>query len=929
MQYKTIISHPREKGDDTRLEEHLCDVESRMLQLGQFSDDGECSERKVASVIARLHDFGKVTPAFQAKIRREYTGKPQFTYHARIGALAAYWVITELGGEKRDALAGFAAISRHHGVLPDFTSHLIEDVYRTEADSEENVKAWATAQARAIDDAPVHARAANDLLVAAGSERTTWDRFSDAMADGEVLESLADAVSTQVGFGERNTDPELLPAKLYDRTLRYWGTLTLADKTSAAGIELAALERKPLSVDELDQYIATLEATNSLERDLNELRESARQEVRANAIEKLLETDADVGRITLPTGLGKTFTGITAAFELRARIQERRDLEETPTVVYALPFTSIIEQTRELFEDPGLWDADPAGSAFTVHHYLSETVTRVDTEQADTGAPESDRGMHPDAMLGESWRAGTVLTTFVQLFESVAGPTNSRGLKLPALQDAVIVLDEPQALPKRWWKAVPRLVELLSEEFDATVIAMTATQPAIFDGDDELQTVELIDEVGGYYENVQRVRYTIDESVWNLNDTEAETTPIDHETAGRRIVEAVTNGKELDQDPSPTSALAVCNTIASSRRLTETVRAAAPDPALHLGQIYRSVLANENGDDAASHVDDLAAAVLMQIGLVPEGNENLLDNKSVTDIQWTWEHSGSPPFVVATFNSRYRPKDRRVLIRLAEVLTSVKGPFVFVSTQAVEAGVDLSFAQVFRDVAPLDSIVQAAGRCNRSFEWGREGGRVTVWLLADPDDPEGGLDQTPTAHVYNSDVGGHLSLVAQTLHETLPTNTDVDEVHLTRNAVPAYFDALQHKAIASQSLRDHIDRFEAATLGKASLIQEDYPTVDAIVAITDHEQQLLDSIGDAFDNGNLPKAYQLLQAMSDLRISIPAQDADRALSSIPRVDRKERSNPEGVRVLAFRAGDFGGNYELDRGGFIADDDDLIGGRFTT
>ena len=53
-----------------------------------------------------------------------------------------------------------------------------------------------------------------------------------------------------------------------------------------------------------------------------------------------------------------------------------------------------------------------------------------------------------------------------------------------------------------------------------------------------------------------------------------------------------------------------------------------------------------------------------------------------------------------------------------------------VSTQLIEAGVDIDFATVVRDLAGLDSIAQAAGRCNRNGD--RASGRVHIVKMADP-----------------------------------------------------------------------------------------------------------------------------------------------------------------------------------------------------
>jgi CRISPR-associated endonuclease/helicase Cas3 len=76
----------------------------------------------------------------------------------------------------------------------------------------------------------------------------------------------------------------------------------------------------------------------------------------------------------------------------------------------------------------------------------------------------------------------------------------------------------------------------------------------------------------------------------------------------------------------------------------------------------------------------------------------------------------------------------------SEVLTTVRNKLrerqrcFLVSTQLIEAGVDLDFPVVFREVAPLESIIQAAGRCNRegtlNEELGMQGGKVIVFRSA-------------------------------------------------------------------------------------------------------------------------------------------------------------------------------------------------------
>lgn len=87
---------------------------------------------------------------------------------------------------------------------------------------------------------------------------------------------------------------------------------------------------------------------------------------------------------------------------------------------------------------------------------------------------------------------------------------------------------------------------------------------------------------------------------------------------------------------------------------------------------------------------------------------------------------------VVLLHSRFRPGDRRSQVDAALVPVEASGPGrIVVSTQVIEAGVDVSSATLFTEAAPWPSIVQRAGRCNRA---GEDHGAVLLW--AEPPKPE-------------------------------------------------------------------------------------------------------------------------------------------------------------------------------------------------
>jgi CRISPR-associated endonuclease Cas3-HD len=941
-----LISHP---APDEKSRQHPPDqtTEEGHLLLSAHSTvvperatalfNGSSEQERNLWAAATMHDFGKATPQFQEHVRPEetYDGPDAEKNHARLGALATWFVLERIGASERDRLAATLAVARHHQALPDAASYTSEVLAK--AFKRENGGEAIRAQLDAID--AMWSGAAEEFFRMAVRDAETssvvsWKTFYEWAYSGTVVDELK-ALTTEEELTGRYPSSEHLCSRLpglYDRTLHYWASLTLADKSHAMTIPDENLfEFDTLDAATLEEYIADLRAVPSddeQEAALNDERERARRQAIRGIHEWFNSGDSSIATLTLPTGLGKTFTGLSGGFEARDILDTRDDRESPRSLIYALPYTSIIEQTRELFEDPDLWGVDPTKSALTVHHYLSETVVvHGEHDKSDVDDADADEQA---VLLGESWRDGTILTTFVQLFESLAGPSNRQGLKLSSLDSGLIILDEPQALPKDWWDAIPRLLRTLTDEFDARIISMTATQPSVLR---DLSTVSLLDagqqhdpDVCGrclrrpdydmelpsvtetdYFDRAERVQYTLDETALS-HQLDTKTEFVGYEDAATRILERV-NGEG--------SALAVCNTIESSARLTETISEASD--VAHLGPIVRNYLEIKNIDAVNSKVSSKKIA------------KNVLKDEGFTvpaDKEDSWSAPEDAPLFALTFNSRYRPFDRRILIHLIKYLSTAPIRFVCVSTQAVEAGVDVSFETVFRDIAPLDSIVQAAGRCNRSYEWGPNGGHVIVWTLASSDEttPATPTETPPAEYVYergSEDAGipGHLRLISDIL-AGVGTTENVPDVDISRYAVDAYFEGLAEKSLASTEIREHIDTAEARWLSRQSLIGG-YETVDVLVAVTDADIEQLDAITKAFKI-NERWGYAQLDDAAQLRVSLPVRTMEEA-PTIPRIDHQDR-NEEGARVFRY-TGESGIEYKLESGG-LRGTDDVIAGRFT-
>ena len=82
------------------------------------------------------------------------------------------------------------------------------------------------------------------------------------------------------------------------------------------------------------------------------------------------------------------------------------------------------------------------------------------------------------------------------------------------------------------------------------------------------------------------------------------------------------------------------------------------------------------------------------------------------------------------------PDHRKIIIKGIRDDLAARRKIIVSSTQLIEAGVDFDFPVVYRALAPLEAIIQAAGRCNRENTLGLSGGKVFLFKLHDGGMPD-------------------------------------------------------------------------------------------------------------------------------------------------------------------------------------------------
>ena len=586
---KEYIAHAKQNDDGTwevphSLEDHLRDVSGLTAKsASRFGSEGW------GALVGLWHDLGKYRDPFQKYIR-DQTGYDRENAHVEQGSgRVTHWTagathaVEKLGPVFGHILAYI--ISGHHAGLPDWMGGRGALSFRlqeskteyTESLSEEVPEDILNGEMPAIPDAAKDPDAIN-----------LWIRLIfSCLVDADFLDT------------EQYMSPEKAQKRSADMTL---------DNISDSFFR------------HMDGFRSAAEPTQ-----LNEIRGSILDSCLAAA-----RLEPGFFSLTVPTGGGKTLSSLAFAMRHAKKFGKAR-------IVYAIPFTSIIEQNAKVFRD--ILGED----AVLEHHSSLDLAPSAETSRS--------------RLATENWDAPLIVTTNVQLFQSMFASRTSKCRKLHNLVNSVIVLDEAQQLPRDFHKPITQAMRQMTEYFGVSWVLCTATQPELGEQRDAFERVEQ-QGLG----NIREIVPAPSELAQALKRVTVNMPSLDTR---------VTSWDALsDLVGSEPCVLVIVNTRNNARDLFS--RLADDGNNLHL-----------SANMCAEHRSAIIAKIRQRLDARKDGDDR---------------------------------------------------PLRVISTQLIEAGVDVDFPVVYRAMAGLDSIAQSAGRCNREGRMDSLG-RVEVFLPEQPAPP--------------------------------------------------------------------------------------------------------------------------------------------------------------------------------------------------
>ena len=620
------------------LSSHLRNVDHQMMQVLQRVpvryqplEDESIESRETIELtlraIAYCHDFGKCSSFFQDRLvmGKTASGDPKLSYHVEVSALLTYLAIHNLFNRKMSSglldqlkTAGCLVVMNHHfGILEGDPAEVLgEDslprIVTIVQDIREQMHKT-TSRKCYQDTIPLRIR---DAVSASMDHLFQLDAEGVLLLLDEIME-IRDTVSESVD--------------LFLLTMFMYSCLCDADEYDAK-FHIGDQQAHFYPADEpRSQYESTLIDTYRQQclTDGTWAPQSIRPEIAAlrNATyDKVSRTASSaqpgsIYTITAPTGSGKTLALLNFGIRLRSEYEKKHGYR--PKVIYSLPFVSIADQVGgQIAAILGKEDSSQQDPQLTVHHHLVEPKWNPLQPQIP---PIQDKSVA--SFFVSLWRSDFTVTSFVKLWDSILSANKRNLLRLNRIAGSVLLLDEVQGIPVKYWDIVAEVLNILARDYGCSIVLSTATQPRILA--DVYTTDTRIDQgefgIARYFMQCNEEHMSIDAFQQRLNEYIAS-----HPTE---------------------NIVVVLNTKRSAYTVFNEVMKVHPR-----GEVY------------------------FMSGLVT-------------------------------------PHDRmRTLHAVRHILKKRERRCILVCTQLIEAGVDVSFDTVFRDFAPLDSLIQIAGRCNRHSE---------------------------------------------------------------------------------------------------------------------------------------------------------------------------------------------------------------------
>jgi CRISPR-associated endonuclease/helicase Cas3 len=292
------------------------------------------------------------------------------------------------------------------------------------------------------------------------------------------------------------------------------------------------------------------------------------------------------------------------------------------------------------------------------HHHLSSS----EYKEHDQGNSELDdiKNINQSILLTEGWHSEIIITTFNQLLNSVVTNQNKLARKFHNIANSVIILDEIQALPVKYYSLIRETLNYLAKNFNCWIIAMSATQPIIFGSGAK----ELTGEPKKFFDNFDRFDFRFDMSEKK------------YDYLFEKIFNDIIYGDFYKKD-----IIIILNTVSICKKFYNDLK-------------------------------EKISQTLNKKGIIDfEGIYNIGDLEIIN-----LSTSILPIYRLAKIKRIREDKKRKIIV----------------TTQLVEAGVDISADVIYRDLAPLDCLIQSAGRCNRNNK--QKKGVVNVFVMANDND---------------------------------------------------------------------------------------------------------------------------------------------------------------------------------------------------